>query len=350
MRFVCYTEWDQLPESANALFEQAATDSLFLSRPWFESLAAAGREEDHVLVLACVVDGDRVMAILPLMRSAGKTWYALRHGYTPLYSLLLAEEDQQQVLSCMVQALGRLPVNGLLLEPVAADDRNLASLQKNLETAGYRCEHIFRGYNWICRLQGKSFKDYMADRPAQLRNTISRKKRKLEREHGFEIRLFTGEEVPGGMSDYYVVYHASWKQNEAKNADLMDRIVNSFSKAGWSRLAVLYVNEQPVAAQLWFVHHGKASIFRLAYDKNWRQYSTGSILTSFLMEYVIDTDRVGEIDFLTGNDAYKQDWMSERRVRFVLSCVKSVRPVSRYGRLVELLKRVRNIHPGAGRT
>ena len=164
------------------------------------------------------------------------------------------------------------------------------------------------------------------------------KKRKLEREHGYEIRLFTGDEVPRNMPDYYVVYNASWKQNELKNADFQDCFVEDFSRAGWSRLAILYIKGQPVAAQLWFVHHNKASIFRLAYDKRWRQYSTGSILTSFLMEYVIDTDRVDEIDFLTGNDAYKQDWMSERRERFLLSCVNSTIPESRYERFVESLK------------
>ena len=31
-----------------------------------------------------------------------------------------------------------------------------------------------------------------------------------------------------------------------------------------------------------------------------------------MMEHVIDVDQVEEIDFLTGNDAYKQDWMSAR--------------------------------------
>jgi CelD/BcsL family acetyltransferase involved in cellulose biosynthesis len=109
---------------------------------------------------------------------------------------------------------------------------------------------------------------------------------------------------------------------------------------GWSRLAVLYVKGQPVAVQLWFVLRGKASIFRLAYNEAWKQYSPGSILTSSLMEYVIDTDKVEEIDFLTGNDAYKQDWMSDRRECFALSCVKSISPASRYERFVELLKRM----------
>jgi len=340
MKFVYYTGWDQLPASADTLFEQGEKESIFFSRAWFECLTATALDDDHTLVLACVVDGDTVLAILPLMQSAGNTWYSLRHGYTPLYSLLLADEDQERILSCLAHALSQLPVSGLLLEPVASDDNRINSLQRALETAGFRCETIFRDYNWIYRLHGQSYEAYMAERPARLRNTISRKKRKLEREHGYSIRLFIGDDVPRGMPDYYAVYHASWKQNEFRNAGLMDSVVQGFSKAGWSRLAILYIKEQPVAAQIWFVHQGKASIFRLAYDKAWRSYSTGSILTSFLMEYVIDTDRVEEIDFLSGNDAYKQDWMSERRERFVLSCTKKVRLTSRYGRVGESLKRM----------
>ena len=148
------------------------------------------------------------------------------------------------------------------------------------------------------------------------------KKHKLAREHSYEIRLFIGSNVPQGLADYYLVYNASWKQNETLNLGFQECFVGDFSRTGWCRLAILYVKGLPIAAQLWFVYQGKASIFKLAYDKAWRQFSPGSILSSFLMKYVIDTDKVEEIDFLTGNEAYKQDWMSERRERFLLSCVK----------------------------
>ncbi len=341
MNFVYFSDWGQLPESANALFEQAEKDSVFFSRSWFECLTNAALDDDHTLVLACVVAGEAVLAILPLMESAGnKIWYSLRHGFTPHYSLLLADDNQEQVLSCLAHAISQLPVNGLLLEPVANDDSKLMSLQSSLESAGFNCNHFFRSYNWIYRLQGQSYSEYMATRPGQLRNTIKRKKRKLEREHGYNIRLFTGDEVLNAMPDYYAVYNASWKQNEIKNAGFQDCFIDTFSMAGWSRLAILYIKEQPVAAQLWFVQHQKASIFRLAYDKEWRQYSTGSILTSYLMEYVINIDKINEIDFLTGNDAYKQDWMSERRERFLLSCVKNKVHTNRYQQFVEALKRI----------
>ena len=337
MKFVCYTNWNELPESADALFAQAEKRSPFFSRPWFESLAAL---DDEPVLLACVLSGRKVLAILPLMGAAGNTGYALKHRYSSLYSLLLADHDQAQILACLIQGLGQLPLHALLLEPVAEDDRNLAVLQAALQTAGFSCERRFRFYNWFLRVQGQSFADYMAARPARLRNTIARKQRKLEREHGYEIRLFCNQQVPHQMADYYAVYNASWKANE-QYGDLVDQMVARFSQRGWTRLAVLYINTQPVAAQLWFVCHGKASIFRLSYDQAWKQYSPGSILMAYLMAYVIDTDKVEEVDFLTGNDAYKQDWMSDRRERFAWSAINSVAPArGGYAQIVKAMQRL----------
>ena len=341
MNFVCYTSWDQLPESANVLFEQGEKDCIFFSRPWFENVTTA-LDDDQSIQLACVVSGNKIMAMLPLIASVGNTWQSLKHRYTTHFSLLLADpehdQDLQRVLTCLVQGLSQLPLRSLLLEPVADNDDRINDLQKTMEVAGFYCERLFRLYNWVYYVQGQSYDDYMAARPAWLRNTIFRKQRKLDREHGYEIRLFTGNEVPQAMSDYYAAYSASWKANE-QYVDFMDDIVADFSRPGWSRLAILYVKEQPVAAQLWFVLHGKASIFRLAYDESWKPYSPGSILTSFLMEYVIDADKVEEIDFLTGNESYKQGWMSDRRERYALSCVKNVKSTRWYEQFIESLKR-----------
>ena len=338
MKFECFSSCDQLPHGADVLFAQGEKDSIFFSRPWFENLFAA-LDDGQAMLLACVVEGTKVLAILPLMNEGGNTWLSFKHRYTTHYSLLLADDDQPQVLVCLVEGLSQLPFKALLLEPVADDDGRLNALQMTMEAAGYSCQRQFRFYNWIYRVQGQSYEEYMAARPAWLRNTIARKRRKLERDHGCEMRLFTGSDVPEAMSDYYAPYTASWKANE-QYVDFLNGMVAGFSGSGWSRLGVLYVKGQPVAAQLWFVLQGKASIFRLAYDKAWKEYSPGSILTRFMMEYVIDTDKVEEIDFLTGNEAYKQDWMSERRERFALSCVKNTKTAGRYAQFVESLRRI----------
>ena len=63
---------------------------------------------------------------------------------------------------------------------------------------------------------------------------------------------------------------------------------------------------------------------------------------SYLMEYVIDTDKVDEIDFLTGNDRYKQDWMSERRERWELTCVRKSEPEVKANRFFRTFHSLKN--------
>jgi hypothetical protein len=76
----------------------------------------------------------------------------------------------------------------------------------------------------------------------------------------------------------------------------------------------------------------RPSIFRLAYDEVWKQYSAGSTLASYLMEHVIDVDKVEEIDFTTGNDACKLNWMIARRERWKLDFVYEHKSEQRAGR------------------
>jgi hypothetical protein len=337
MKFVCYTDWNQLPESADALFDDGSRTSIFFSRPWFENLTGTVLQDDQSLLLACVVEADSVLAILPLMTRDKKHLYGLTHLYSSLYSLLLSEQNQQEIIQSLAQGLDELPIESLRLDPVAEDDCNVHMLQQVMESMGYQCHHRFRFYNWIHRTQGQSFEDYMATRPSRVRNTIARKRRKLEREHDYEIRLYTDQSMQQALADYNTVYRASWKAFEQFDA-FIEGLVNSLSAAGWLRLAILYIEDKPAAAQFWLVAHGKASIFKLVYDQAWKHYSPGSILISYLMEHVIEIDKVEEIDFLTGNDAYKQDWMSERRKRWAVSFFKANKPRGMIERLINPLK------------
>ena len=291
-------------------------------------------------MFAGVIDGDTLLALLPLVQHDATSWHSLSHGYTPVYSLLITVHDQGLVLTCLAQGLARQSLRLLRLHPIDAKDPAMLALQQQLELVGFSCHRDFRFFNWVHHLHGQSFADYMAERPARLRNTIKRKQRKLQREHGYDIRLLTGDDAHLAMQDYHQVFNASWKANE-QLIDLMDGLTQAFARRDWSRLAILYVDGRPIAVQLWFVGHGKANIFRLAYDQSWKDYSPGSILTQHLMRHAIDIDRVTEIDFLNGNEAYKQDWMSERRERWGLSCARQAPAQSKLRRLFSFAKMLR---------
>jgi len=332
MEFICYSDWDQLPENANLLFEQGSEVSVFFSRPWLQTLSLSVLHENESLLLACVIDNEQILAILPLIDRNDRHAHPLTHLYSSLFSFLLALDNQQQICDCLASGLANLPVESVLLDPVSGSDKNISLLQQALSSVGFECFEKFRFYNWIHQFQGQSFDSYMAQRPSRLRNTIARKQRKLAREHDYDIRLFTDTDLERAIADYFAIYNASWKAHELFS-DFLQRLVHNFAQAGWLRLAILYIDDQPAAAQFWFVVHGKASIFRLAYDEKWKQYSPGSILISYLMQHVIEIDQVDEIDFLTGNDAYKADWMSERRERLRTHCVKPVQKLTAFDRL-----------------
>ena len=338
MKFVCYASLEELPASADALFSEGARRSIFLSRPWFNNLTTYPEKTGAKICFACVADHGEIRAMLPLLESGDGNWRSLHHRYASFFSLLLAANDRQRVLNCLVESLLALPCTGLLLEPIGDEDPSMTDLQRTLAAAGCHCERNFRFYNWILRLDGQSFDDYLASRPSRLRNTIRRKQRRLQRDHNLEIQLHIGDEAPQAMPDYHTVYHASWKANE-QYKNFLDGMVERFSSAGATRLGVLHADGQPVAAQLWFVMHRKASIFRLAYDEKWRSHSPGSILTSHLMRHVIDIDGVEEVDFLTGNEAYKQEWMSLRRERWALGCACPAPRTSRLARLAGSIRR-----------
>lgn len=337
MEFVGFTDWEDLPESADALFAKGAKDSIFLSRPWFENIAETALNDYQSVYLACVIDGETVLAILPLVSDASGNLDSLSNNFSNLYSVLVSDKKREAVLDCLARGLSRLPFQGMRLRPIDPDDGNMRLLQTLMQSSGFDCFRQFRFHNWVHRLDGQTFEGFMASRPSRVCNTIARKRRKLEREQGYRIRLFTRDDLQEAAADFHAAFKASWKRSEPLKG-FVDGLIGHLSETGWLRLAVLYIKGQPAAAQFWMVAHGKASILRLAYDETWKPYSPGSILTEHLMERVIDTDKVEEIDFLMGDDPYKRDWMSERRERWAMSCVNRQAPKGWGALFLEALK------------
>ena len=117
------------------------------------------------------------------------------------------------------------------------------------------------------------------------------------------------------MQEFQEIYQKSWKIDEPY-PNFIYGLAEMAADIGGLRLGLLYVDAKPVAAQIWIIIEGTANIFKLAYDPEWGSYSVGSILTLKLMEHVIDVDKVDTVDYLTGDDAYKKDWISDRRERW----------------------------------
>lgn len=160
-----------------------------------------------------------------------------------------------------------------------------------------------------------SLDDYWQRRPSKLKNTLKRKQDLINKDNKFNVRIVSkgnNEILLQALIDYHQVYYHSWKRPEPKPS-FIDCVCLYLWQNNALRLGLIYYDNQPIAAQIWFVHNQTAQIFKLAYHKEFTRYSPGTVLTAALLQHVISQDSVSEIDFLTGNDEYKKDWMTENR-------------------------------------
>ena len=296
---------------------------------WFALYVDYILEASSEVVMLVVVDEatkQPFFAMPATLRKSGQAVVrqlnSLSNYYTSLFQPVFSAQGQSEAsaVSCFVSFLGNNDVawDEFSLQPLAEDSPFFNHLLCSLDQQGYRYSLSPCFTNWFLPLDGCCYADYEQALPSKLRNTIRRKQRKLAREHQVRICIIEGEsDLEAYIRDYERVYQNSWKGEES-HPDFIRALIRAFAKAGWLRLGLLYVDDVAVAAQLWFVKSAVASIYKLSYDDDYAKYSVGTILTAAMMKQVIDVERVEVVDFLTGDDAYKKDWMSHQQQRYRL--------------------------------
>jgi hypothetical protein len=167
--------------------------------------------------------------------------------------------------------------------------------------------------NWTIDVTGQSFADYWAARPGELRSTVKRKGAKAELE--ISIIDHFGEQA---WADYEAVYADSWKPEEGSD-QFLRAMAEEEGAAGNLRLGIGRIDGNAVAAQFWTVENGVAIIHKLAHRDSAAEFSPGSLMSHAMFERAIDVDKVDLIDFGTGDDHYKSDWMDTRAPLFTLA-------------------------------
>jgi hypothetical protein len=237
--------------------------------------------------------------------------------YTSLFGPLVARPERTgEAIGAIAAALmnDSMRWNVIHMQPLARESEAYEYLVQALRAAGFLTQEYFCFGNWYLRTNGRAFDQYFSTLPSRLRNTLRRKRKQAAGLMRIEITT-DAREIDRALSAYEAIYASSWKVAES-HPDFIRNLIRICAENGWLRLGVLYMNDQPAAAQLWIVMNRTASIYKLAYDERFSDYSVGSILSAELMRYAIDVDKVEEVDYLSGDDAYKRDWMECRRERW----------------------------------
>ncbi|MEN7536359.1 GNAT family N-acetyltransferase [Aurantiacibacter flavus] len=299
--------------SLNDLQAQGWADAGPFARPrWFALLEQAGKRP----YLVCASDGDKHVC-LPLERQGASlisltNWYAFT--WAPLHSGPAPDADLLRVLAQDLAHHSRRVV----LDKLSVEDGSTALLAHAFRRTGWIVRDERCDVNHVLTVNGRSYADYLAERPGQLRTTLKRKGRKVE------IAL-SQEFDEQDWAAYEDIYADSWKPEEGDPA-LLKRFAIEEAAAGRMRFGLARAEGQPVAAQFWTVDGGTAYIHKLAHRESAKPLSPGTTLSAALFAQVIDVDKVALVDFGTGDDAYKRDWMEQIRERRRLTCLRPGAP------------------------
>ena len=261
---------------------------------------------EHPLFAMAERLGDRV--VVPLQRhpnglSSLTNWFSFT--WQPI-------GKSQELIRELARDL-RSRTHRVTLSPLPNEDGTAEQLEQTFRDAGWFVLRDQCDENHVLPVAGRTFADYWAERPGKMRTTLKRKARKVD------VDILTHFDETAWAA-YKAIYSESWKPEEER-ADILEAFAAAEGAAGRIRLGIGRADGVPVAAQFWTVENGTAYIHKLAHIEAATPLSAGTTLSAALFEYVIDTDGVELIDFGTGSDAYKRDWMEQVRPRFRLTCL-----------------------------
>jgi hypothetical protein len=308
------------PERYRPLAIQVEQHSFFISDWWLDNFVKTIVDKNDKVIWVGLTDlNNQPLLLLPLWQKSVSAWKikkltSLSNYYTTLYEPIHYISDEHllsEVLNKAIEAVCQLKWDVLDIYPLNPD-----SINYNLLISAFRQQRkyvtpYFMYGNWFLLTQGQTFQEYYAARPSQLKNTLKRKANRLKQQN-LEYRVCTRpDEVESAVQLFEETYKASWKLNEPY-PDFIMGLAKSAAEIGYLRIGLLFIDQKIAAAQLWLTLHKTANIFKLCQKPEFDNFSPGSLLTTHLMEYAIDVDNVTKIDFLTGDDQYKKDWMSSR--------------------------------------
>jgi len=304
-----------------------ASADLHQSWSWFENLERYGLPADVQPACVIVQGADAratvglPFALQPRSQAAlfGPAVSALTTYYSSLFGPVGHEVDcGVDACRAALQALRGLgsAADVVDLQPLDKDSRFFHAMRAALMAEGYVVDSYFAFGNWHLPCEGLGFDTYFAGLPSRVRNTIQRNRKKLDKNGAWSIEVHSqpGPGMDEAISCFVSVYNRSWKVPEPF-PDFVPGLCRMASQEGWLRLGVLKIGDVPAAAQLWLVRDRKALIYKLAYDEAFSAFSPGSVLSAELFRAVLDDEQVVDVDYLTGDDKYKQDWMRQRRER-----------------------------------
>jgi hypothetical protein len=166
----------------------------------------------------------------------------------------------------------------------------------------------------------RSYDAYLSSLGRQFTKKLAKQERQLLLNYKFEVKFLKDpESVQKGLKAFFDLHDTRLTSigepvlSEQKGfRDFLVDIAESTARRRWFVLALLTLNDEPVAATYNFRYGNKLYGYLSGFNSLYSKYSVGSLLYMHMMRQCI-SDGLYEFDFLEGDEPYKASWNTLRR-------------------------------------
>jgi CelD/BcsL family acetyltransferase involved in cellulose biosynthesis len=303
------SRWEALAESLQA--------GPFMRPGWFAAWAEAFGGDGSVLE---VLGDSPLRALVPLIRTSNSPTCPVNE-HSPEFALLA--DGEAGGIELVRHLLAEKPTS-LELFKVPSETRD--AVEAAAGRAGYRVVASIMQRSPYLELSGP-WEDYEKSLSANFRQSLRRKKRRLEDEGSVSIETQDGrDDLDAALDEGFSVESSQWKAEEG-TAIASDARVQSFYTAvarwaaerDWLRLVFLRLDGAPVAFRFDLVADGGYYHLKGGYDPAYARFSPGLILQHETVREAFDQG-LARYEFLGADEPYKLKWTSTCRDRVAVRC------------------------------
>jgi len=309
-------DWDRL-------LSHSPVKSVFLTWEWLYGWWKVYGADKELWLVTAWQDAELV-GIAPLMRETRKKFGLSLHTIvnlgTPQNDVggFLFDEKDTDIPTLLLEYLAQNKNKWDIIE--LNEFKSDGAEHKILETQSRTNHFLWREeknphYFITLEANWEKFSERLAKK---FRYNLRRGLRLAEEIGAVEIKHFTGNEVTwdvfqtvieiNGHANYPRLYHS-----QSEQALIKELTEQKTSNAGWLDVYILWVNNEAIAYEYGFVYEGRFEDWRSGFDTRFpSNVSIGKVLAMQVVQKCIQ-ENYKEIDFLRGDEAYKQEWMPSQR-------------------------------------
>jgi hypothetical protein len=299
------TAWNAMPPA------RGVQADFYDSHAWYAAWSRAlAPEATTALRIPAVLDGDRPVALLPLVARSARRWESMgtdrghRIRYRPV---LAAEHPDEEAVGLLVEEAARAGMRSLSLGELPARDGGVQAMVAALRRAGFSVHQRQRQSECLAVVEGgwAGHRRRFAGYDRSVRTKANRLKSLWDvtlREYG----PCAGVPVADGFGTYVELYNRSWRQRlTPETRSYLLRLLTGTEALGWPRLYVLEVAGVPAAVHLWFHLGPVATWHSTAYDQRLAATSAGSIIMWWAHERIFAGQVPRLVDLMPGHNPLK---------------------------------------------